>query len=91
VNRGAVVDRLERSDEAASCQRACARGPHGDGEQPHRMRSVAHVDHVRNAPMVQKCVLLPRAEMNVRAKAPHTTMEASAAGLDSVRDLAGTA
>src|SRR5882672_2040658 len=38
------------------------------------------------APMVQKCVLLPTApKMKVRAKAPQTTAEASAAGLDSVK------
>src|SRR3981189_3207854 len=40
------------------------------------------------APMVQKCVLLPTApKMKVRAKAPQTTAEASAAGLDSVKRL----
>src|SRR5258708_19664882 len=38
------------------------------------------------APMVQKCVLLPTApKMKVRAKAPQTTIVASAAGLDSVK------
>src|SRR5438445_12851161 len=35
------------------------------------------------APMVQKCVLLPTApKRKASAKAPHTTNEASAAGLD---------
>src|SRR5216683_2015998 len=38
------------------------------------------------APMVQKCVLLPTApNRKASAKAPHTTTEASAAGLDSVK------
>src|SRR5882762_1620709 len=38
------------------------------------------------APMVQKCVLLPTApKRNPSATPPHTTMEASAAGLDSVK------
>src|SRR5258705_3768355 len=38
------------------------------------------------APMVQKCVLLPTApKMKVMAKAPQTSAEASAAGLDSVK------
>src|SRR6266853_3053915 len=38
------------------------------------------------APMVQKCVLLPTApKRKASAKAPHTTAEASAAGLDSVK------
>src|SRR5207237_998370 len=38
------------------------------------------------APMVQKCVLLPTApKRNASAKAPHTTTEARAAGLDSVK------
>src|SRR5207249_10473942 len=38
------------------------------------------------APMVQKCVLLPTApKRKASAKAPHTTTEASAAGLDSVK------
>src|SRR5437879_11306630 len=37
------------------------------------------------APMVQKCVLLPTApKRKASAKAPHTTAEASAAGLDAV-------
>src|SRR2546427_8468457 len=36
--------------------------------------------------MVQKCVLLPTApKRKASAKAPHTTTEASAAGLDSVK------
>src|SRR5256712_11119661 len=38
------------------------------------------------APMVQKCVLLPTApKRKASAKPPHTTAEASAAGLDSVK------
>src|SRR5882672_6737115 len=38
------------------------------------------------APMVQKCVLLPTApKRNPSARPPHTTIEASAAGLDSVK------
>src|SRR5436190_22536302 len=37
------------------------------------------------APMVQKCVLLPTApKRKASAKAPHTTAEASVAGLDAV-------
>src|SRR5207237_1310853 len=39
-------------------------------------------------PMVQKCVLLPTApKRKARAKAPHTTADASAAGLDAVTAL----
>src|SRR6266446_117431 len=38
------------------------------------------------APMVQKCVLLPTApKRKASARAPHTTNEASAAGLDSFK------
>src|SRR5690349_18455376 len=38
------------------------------------------------APMVQKCVLLPTApKRKASANPPHTTAEASAAGLDSVK------
>src|SRR5207302_9678290 len=40
------------------------------------------------APMVQKCVLLPTApKRKASAKAPHTTADASAAGLDAVTAL----
>jgi len=46
---GRGVDRLGEIDEAGELQGACARGRHGDGEQPHAHAvPVAHVDHVRN-------------------------------------------
>src|SRR5258706_12561900 len=78
---------LDRSMSPASCRALAPAVATAMARSHMRMRFQAPMlTTSETAPMVQKCVLLPTApKMNVRAKAPQTTAEASAAGLDSVK------
>src|SRR5258706_7199406 len=78
---------LERSTRPGSCGALAPAVATAIARSHMRMRFQAPMlTTSETAPMVQKCVLLPTApKMNVRAKAPQPTAEASAAGLDSVK------
>src|SRR5258706_1261981 len=78
---------LERSMRPASCSALAPAVATAMARSHMRMRFQSPMFTTsETAPMVQKCVLLPTApKMKVRAKAPQTTAEASAAGLDSVK------
>src|SRR5258707_1081535 len=78
---------LERSTRPASCRALAPAVATAMARSHMRMRFQSPMFTTsETAPMVQKCVLLPTApKMKVRAKAPQTTAEASAAGLDSVK------
>src|SRR5258707_5932979 len=78
---------LERSTRPASCRALAPAVATAMASSHMRMRFQSPMlTTSETAPMVQKCVLLPTApKMKVRAKAPQTTAEASAAGLDSVK------
>src|SRR5258708_15570769 len=78
---------LERSTRPASCRALAPAVATAMASSHIRMRFQSPMlTTSETAPMVQKCVLLPTApKMKVRAKAPQTTIVASAAGLDSVK------
>src|SRR6266852_3057877 len=78
---------FERSTRPASCRALAPAVATAMASSHIRMRFQSPMlTTSETAPMVQKCVLLPTApKMKVRAKAPQTTIVASAAGLDSVK------
>src|SRR6266852_1336232 len=78
---------LERSTSPASCRALAPAVATAMASSHMRMRFQSPMLTTSDtAPMVQKCVLLPTApKRKASAKAPHTTAEASAAGLDSVK------
>src|SRR5258706_6686046 len=78
---------LERSTRPASCRALAPAVATAMASSHMRMRFQSPMLTTSDtASMVKKCVLLPTApKMKVRAKAPQTTIEASAAGLDSVK------
>src|SRR5713101_2605034 len=77
---------LERSTSPASCRALAPAVATAIASSHMRMRFQSPMLTTSDtAPMVQKCVLLPTApKTKASAKAPHTTIEASAAGLVEV-------